>query len=341
MSAMSFGLLGPLLVKDGDRAVEVPAARQRAVLAAMLLRGGQVVSLDSMMEILWDGPPPRGARATIQAYVMRLRRVLGPAVGARIVTRAPGYLIEVAEDEVDQLQFAALCHAGEAAARNGDWRRASTLTQSALDLWRGPPLADVPSELLRNVEAPCFEELRLRALELRIEADLNLSRHDEVIAELQALTAEHPYRERFRCQLMLALWRAARQADALAVYQQLRQTLIDDLGIEPGREVRDLHARILACDGVAARPWTAELVAPGYAVQGVAGDQMEPNGKHGSLDVAAELSTLRARLALLTGIVQRHEEELCRLTGRTPAATSPGKGDGQTPALALALVRSR
>jgi DNA-binding SARP family transcriptional activator len=276
MAAMSFGVLGPLLVRDGGKTVRVPAARQRAVLAAMLVRRGQVVSLDKLTETLWDGPPPRDARATVQTYIMRLRRVLGPTLASKIVTRPPGYMIQVAENEFDQPQFAVLCRAGEAAAREGEWERASRLMRSALDLWRGPALADVSSYLLQSVEAPWFEELRLRALELRIEADLNLCRHDEAIAELQRLTAEHPYRERFRIQLMLALWRAARRADALSVYQQMRQTFVDDLGIEPGQEAQDLHQRILACDAVTTWPSLAEAEARAYLAAEAAASAQVP-----------------------------------------------------------------
>ncbi len=245
---MWFGILGPLLVCDGETVVPVTGARQRLLLATLIVQAGKPVMADTLAEIVWDGTPPSGAVTTLRSHVMRLRRVLGPVAGGRLVTRPQGYLLEAAEDEVDLLLFAALCRAGGAAVRNAAWQEASGLLEQALGLWRGAPLADVPLEVLHRAEAPRLERLRLQALEWRAEAGLRLGRHSELVAELQALTAEHPLRERFLAQLMLALYRCGRRAEALAAYQGARQVLIDELGSEPGAELRGLHQQILTAD---------------------------------------------------------------------------------------------
>jgi DNA-binding SARP family transcriptional activator len=245
---MWFGILGPVLVRHGDVVVDVPAARHRTLLVALLLHAGTTVSADTLAEMVWDGAPPPGAVVTLRSHVSRLRQVLGPDVGDRVVTRYRGYLIEAAEEEVDLLRFRRLCREGAAAARNREWARAWELLEEALGLWRGAPLADVPGELLRRDELPGLEELRLQALEWRIDAGLGLGRHDELAAELQPLTGAHPLRERFYTQLMLAQYRCGRQAEALATYQSARQVLAEALGTDPGTELRDLHQRILTAD---------------------------------------------------------------------------------------------
>ncbi len=244
---MWFGLLGPLRVRYEDAELSVPAPRQRVLLAALLVQAGRVVSRDELAESVWDGAPPAGERVTLRSYITRLRHVLGPA-GSRIVTRSPGYLIEADEGELDLLRFGALCGAGAVAARSGSWQEASGTLASALELWRGAPLADVPSELLQRDQMPRLEQLRLQALEDRIHADMKLGRHLEVIAELEQFASAHPLRERPHGLLMLALYRAGRQADALSVYQRARRHLIDELAVEPGAELRDLHQQILAGD---------------------------------------------------------------------------------------------
>ena len=262
---MRFGILGPLLVRDRETVVPVTGARQRLLLATLIVQAGKPVAADTLAEMVWDGAPPAGAVTTLRSHVMRLRRVLGPVAGARLVTRPPGYLLEAAEDEVDLLLFAALCRAGGAAVRSAAWQEASGLLEQALGLWRGAPLADVPSEVLHRGEAPRLERLRLQALEWRAEAGLRLGRHSELVGELQALTAEHPLRERFLAQLLLALYRSGRRAEALAAYQGARQVLIDELGSEPGAELRGLHQQILTADPALELP-AQPAVAAGSAV---------------------------------------------------------------------------
>ena len=245
---MWFGVLGPLLVRNGDAIVEVPAARHRALLAALLLHAGTTVPADTLAEIVWDGAPPPRAEVTLRSHVSRLRQVLGPDVRERVVTRYRGYLIEAGEEEVDLLRFRRLCREGGVATRNGEWAQAWESLDEALGLWRGAPLADVPGELLHRDELPGLEELRLQALEWRADAGLGLGRHGELAAELLPFTAAHPLRERFYAQLMLAQYRCGRQAEALATYQGAREMLAEALGADPGTELRDIHQRILTAD---------------------------------------------------------------------------------------------
>jgi DNA-binding SARP family transcriptional activator len=181
-----------------------------------------VVSFDALAEIAWDGVPPGGARATVRSYVSRLRQRLGCPVGDRIVTRDPGYLIDVGEDECDLLRFTSLCRAGGAAVQAESWAVAARALHDALALWRAEPLLDIQSQLLHRDEVPRLEQLRLQALEWRIEADLYLGRSGELVPELQALTVAQPLRERLHGYLMLALYRGGRQAEALAAYRRAR-----------------------------------------------------------------------------------------------------------------------
>jgi DNA-binding SARP family transcriptional activator/tetratricopeptide (TPR) repeat protein len=258
-----FGVLGPLLVRDTGSAISVPAVRQRVLLAALLVRAGTTVSADVLAELIWDGAPPGGASATLRSHVMRLRRVLGPDAGARVVTRFPGYLVEAGQEEVDLLRFTCLCREGGAAVRADDWEQAAATLGEALGLWRGDPLADIPSELLCRAERPRLEQLRLQAVEWQTDARLHLGRHAELVPELQALAAQHRLRERFHAQLMLALVRCGRQAEALEDYQRARRVLVEELGTEPGTELRELHQRILADDPALAAPRPAPLTAGG------------------------------------------------------------------------------
>ncbi len=270
------GVLGPLLVRADGADVVVPAPKQRVILAALALRAGQVASYDELAEIIWDGTPPAGARVAIRNYVKRLRQILGPVGARRIVTRDPGYALEAEPDEVDALWFTALCaRGGEAVGRGAAATGAEAawdVLSEALALWRGSPLVDVPSNVLITAEVPRLDALRMQAQEWRMDAGLAQGRHSELVGELTQLALDHPWRERFHAQLMLALYRCGRQAEALSAYQRTRRMLVDELGVEPGRELRDLQAGILAGDPA--------LAAPGPTLAGfrVAGDQPEPPG---------------------------------------------------------------
>jgi len=245
---MWLSILGPLLVRQGETVITVPAAKQRIILAALLVCSGQVISFDELADLVWAGNPPSGARAALRNHVARLRKVLGPSVGARISSRDPGYVLRAEDDELDFLNFEALCARASSAARDEEWPRVWETTEAALRLWRGTALADVPSDTLRQQVTPGLERLRLQALEWHADAGLALGRHAELAPALHALVSQHPLRERFHAQLMLACWRCGQQAEALAAYQQARQILVGELGVEPGEELRDLHQRILNAD---------------------------------------------------------------------------------------------
>jgi DNA-binding SARP family transcriptional activator/tetratricopeptide (TPR) repeat protein len=245
---VEFGLLGPLVVRAGDVPVVVSASKQRVLLAALLLRANEVVAAAELAEAVWEGCPPETARVTLQNYVKRLRHVLGPAGYERIVTRPAGYVIEVGPGELDVARFSELRAGGLAAARAGAWEAAVGQLGAALELWRGQPLADVPSQVLAVAEVPRLAGMRLETAEARIDAELHLGRHHEVVGELQALTAAEPARERLHELLMLALYRSGQQAGALAAYRLARRQLIDKLGIEPGPGLRELNQKILRSD---------------------------------------------------------------------------------------------
>jgi DNA-binding SARP family transcriptional activator/Tfp pilus assembly protein PilF len=251
---MWLAVLGPLSVQPEDSEITVPAAKQRALLAGLLVRANQVTSFDELAAIVWDAAPPATARVSLRNYVKCLRGLLGPAVGARIITRDPGYLISLDDDELDILRFRALCRQGGAAVRAADWKRTAAVLTEALALWRGTPLADIPSETLLRDAVPQLERLRLQAVEWRVDADLNLGRHADLVLELQSLVSEHPLHERFHAQLLLALYRSGRAAEALVAYEHARRLLADQLGADPGPCLRHLHEQILRADKELAAP---------------------------------------------------------------------------------------
>jgi DNA-binding SARP family transcriptional activator/class 3 adenylate cyclase len=235
-----FRLLGPLEARIGDRPLPLGGAKQRALLALLLLNANRVVSRERLIDELWGDNPPETAVTSVQVYVSRLRKLLPPEA---LVTRPPGYLLEVEPESLDLMRFERLL----SDARQADSERASRLLREALQLWRGEALAEFSSEPFARVEGARLQDLRLAALEERIEADLALGRHTELIGELEQLIVEHPHRERLRAQLMLALYRSGRQAEALEEFRQARATL-DELGIEPGEQLRRLEKQILTHD---------------------------------------------------------------------------------------------
>ncbi|MEV6609742.1 BTAD domain-containing putative transcriptional regulator [Kutzneria sp. NPDC051319] len=253
---MRFRLLGPVeLVRDGGEPVAVRAGKHRIVLATLLLHTGRTVGAQELIDNLWDEDPPDGARTTLRAYVMRLRQAIG--VPDLITTVTDGYRVDVPADDVDAGRFDRLL----AEARNAEPVRVIELLTAALELWRGPALADVPSPRLREHEAVALDERRLLAAELRLDAQLTLGRHHELITELRALTTANPLRERFWAQLMLALYRSDRQAEALTIYHHVRRLLADELGVEPSTELRDLHQAILTSDPKLAPPTSAPSIS--------------------------------------------------------------------------------
>jgi DNA-binding SARP family transcriptional activator len=242
---MEFGILGPLEVRDGGTTLSLGAPRQRAVLALLLLHANQVVPADRLIDQLWVDEAPDTAKVILQGYISGLRKILGAGT---IATRAPGYVIEVEPHRLDLLRFEALLVEAGARAVAEDPAAAAAGYRDALRLWRGPALVDFAYESFAQAPISRLEELRLTALEKRIDADLALGRHADLVAELEALAAEHPLREPFRAQLMLALYRSARQAEALDVYRAGRRLLVDELGIEPSEKLQALEQAILRQD---------------------------------------------------------------------------------------------
>jgi len=246
---VEFGVLGPLEVTAGGQSLALAGARTRAVLALLLVRANQVVSSDRLLEELWPGQPADRATDSLQVRLSELRKALRSAGEAgRLATRSPGYLLRVEPGELDSLRFEQLAAEGDTALAAGDAATATQRFDQALGLWRGPALAGFDAVPSARAEAGRLEEQRLAALESRAEALLAGGRHRDLIAELESLTAAHPLRERFWSLRMLALYRAGRQADALHAYRELRDILVADLAIEPGPELRELHARILRQD---------------------------------------------------------------------------------------------
>jgi YVTN family beta-propeller protein len=240
---MEFRILGALEVReDGDRPIPLGAGKQRAALAILLLHANEVVDTERLIDELWGESPPKAARKALQVYVTHLRKALG---SERIRTHAPGYVLELAPDELDLHRFERLVQKGRELRANGDPAGSTAALREALALWKGQPLADFTFEPFAQTEIPRLEELRLEALEERIDAELALGHGSELVAELEALVAKHPYRERLRGQLMLALYRAGRQADALAAYQETRKLLVNELGVEPSPALQRLEGAIL------------------------------------------------------------------------------------------------
>ena len=239
---MEFRILGSLEGTDKDRSLSLGAHKQRAVLAVLLLHQGEVVSTDRLVDELWGEQAPPTAVKSLQVYVSQLRKVLGEGV---LETRGRGYLLRLAPDQLDAERFEGLLELGRELFAAGDARGAADVLREALGLWRGSPLADFAYEPFAQPEIARLEELRLAALEARIEADLALGRHRELVAELEALARQNPLRERLRAQLMLALYRCGRQADALEGYKHARTELVSELGLEPSRELQELERAIL------------------------------------------------------------------------------------------------
>ena len=235
---MEFRLLGPLEVAEHDRPLALGGGKQRSLLAVLLLHANEVVSTERLIDELWGETPPATVAKSIQVYVSRLRRQLGDG---RLVTRTPGYVLHVDPSELDLARFERLV----ADPGNGDPTTAAQNLRKALALWRGPPLTDLAYEPFAQAEIARLGELRVAALEQRIEAELALGRHAQLVGELEGLVREHPLRERLRGQLMLALYRCGRQAEALETYRAAHRALVEELGIDPGRELRELHRAIL------------------------------------------------------------------------------------------------
>ena len=331
---MQFRILGPLEVAEGDYLVSLAGA-QRSLLALLLLNANQVVSADRLIDELWGEEVPESGRTALQVRVSQLRKALGDD-GGRIATRAPGYLLRVDRDELDLYRFERLV----SEAGGAEPAEAAAKLREALGLWRGPPLADLSYASFAQPAIRRLEELRMAALEKRIEADLELGRQADLVGELETLVEQHPLREHLRAQLMLALYRSGRQADALAAYQDARRVLVEQLAVEPSAPLRQLEQAILRQEAsidlaatVAAR---APLVAavPESARPGLLEDRDAPHNLPAQVSSFVgrehELSELRqllsrARVVTLTGAGGVGKT---RLVLQLAASMVDGSGDG-------------
>ncbi len=235
---IKFCVLGPLEILDGGKPIALGGRKERTMLAMLLLEAGRVVSSERLIDAIWGDEPPRTATTSLQNSISQLRKRLGADI---LVTRPPGYELRIEPEQLDL----ALCRRWLEEARGAEPARRGELLRAALELWRGPALAELANEPFASGEVARLEELRLTVVEQRLDADIAAGRHAEVIGELEAMVAEQPLRERFRGQLMLALYRAGRQAEALRSYQQGRQLLVDELGLEPSPALQQLHGAIL------------------------------------------------------------------------------------------------
>jgi DNA-binding SARP family transcriptional activator len=240
-----FRILGPLEVCDDGQSLPVGSGRQRALLAVLLLNARQVVSTDRLIDALWGESPPASAPNSVHIYVSQLRKVLGEG---SLVTRGHGYALMLEPEQFDLDRFERMLDEGRKLLTAGDAERAGETLRGALALWRGAPLVDLAAAPFAQREIARLEDLRLAALEARIEADLTVGRHAELIGELNALTAANPLHERFGAQLMLALYRSGRQTEALGAYQKARRALAEQVGLAPGPELQRLEKSILAHD---------------------------------------------------------------------------------------------
>jgi len=279
-----FRILGPLEVRSEDGPITLGGPRQRALLATLLLRAGRVVPIDQLVDDLYGAEPPRAATASIQNSIVALRKALGPDV---LVTRAPGYVLAVSPEQIDARRFEQVL--ADARAKSGEERRA--LLSGALDLWRGPALAEFAFDEWAQTEARRLDELRVVAVEERIATDVELGRAAEVAPELASLVDQHPLRERPCELLMLALYRAGRHAEALAAYDAHRGAL-DELGLEPGEAVRKLQASILRHDaGLTTARNGGDRDADAEIVKAIADGRVVPVlGLDGGADLASHLA---------------------------------------------------
>jgi YVTN family beta-propeller protein len=344
---VEFGILGPLEVRVSGRPVPLGGPRQRAVLALLLLEANRVVSMDRLAEDVWGGDPPEGWASTLQTYVFHLRQALEPdrsrgAASGVLVTRGRGYLLRVDREHLDGALFQDGFTAGRAALEAGRYAEAAETLRQALDLWRGPVLADLADYAFTRPEAARLEELRVAALEARIDADLALGRHDALTAELERLVAGHPLRERLHAQLMLAMYRCGRQAEALAAYRRVRDLLAGELGIDPGEPLERLHAAVLAHDR--ALDWTtAPALADGQPAEAgasiaVLAASPAPGSPRRAAAGQGELAGARrrARRLLAVGSALAVAAAVCIVAVARPWAGEPGG----LPANSVSLIDS-
>ena len=333
---MDFRILGPLEVLEEGRAVALGGGKPRALLAVLLLHPNEVLTTDRLVEELWGERAPPTAAKAVHVHVSRLRKSLsaGAADGAAgeglLVTRERGYELRLDPERLDSNCFERLIAEGRRELDAGNPERALAMLEEALSLWRGEPLADLAYEPFAQAEIARLEELRVAALELLVEAKLVLGRHAEVVGELETLIGDHPYRERLRGQLMVALYRCERQADALEAYQHARRALVEELGIEPGEQLRALERAILAQDAALAAPAALPGVGaggrdPGDLPTGVVTfvlTDIEGSSRLWEADADAMAAALELHDELIERSVNAHGGRLLKAKGEGDATLS-------------------
>lgn len=330
---MEFRLLGRVEAEHDGRRIALGRRRERCLLGILLLEAEAVVLADRLIDLLWDGDPPANARPGLHTHVARLRTCLNPDntghTNLRLTTRDGGYVVEVDRQLVDAHRFATLVD--RAMVLSEPARRADLLRQ-AVALWRGPLLADVASGRLRDRVGGPLTQLRMTATEAMVDAELACGRHGELIGELTAMTAEHPHRERFYGQLMLALYRAGRHPEALDMYQRLRTRLVDDLGVDPGPQLRQLYTAILRHDPDLAAP--RDTGATGHDI-----------GATHVATAAPGIPTPTPAPAVPVGppVPAQLPADVAGFTGRTTSmarldALLSAAGEGQTAAVAISVI---
>ena len=324
-STLAYGVLGPVEARRGSAPVQLGGAKPRAILAMLLLRPGHVVTLDELVEGLWGPKSPPSAQKMVQTYVSRLRALLDDSAPAALVTQGQGYTLRVAAEQSDLERFQGLTAEARARVRH-DPAAAAELLRQALALFRGAPLSNVADEPFALPAIARLNELRLLALEDRIDAELASGRHRECVSDLRDLIAQHPLRERFRGQLMLALYRSDRQAEALDVYRETRDVLRDELGISPSPELERLQVAILRHAGDLSLP---DSPAPSPSASPTASDQRPavptaPTRRR----PRAFIPILAAALALavvVTALVLRQTDQ-APVVANSVAELDPGSG---------------
>lgn len=239
---MHFSILGPILMCNGDQEYIPSGAKQKTVLAALLMANEKIVSDEKLTEWLWGRRPPMTHSAQLYTHVSRLRKHLEG--GAEIIRRSSGYLLRLGNARLDHADFRRTVAVADRNLRVGNYQDAASQFRAALELWCGPALADV-TETLRDIHLPQLEEERISALESRIDADMALADHRALVSELAGLVALYPLRERLRAQFMIALYLSDRQGDALAVFQEGRRILAEELGVDPGPTLSQVHQAVL------------------------------------------------------------------------------------------------
>ena len=318
-----YGLLGDLTIEHQGIARLVPGALPRTLLAMLLLNANRMVSVPTIVDVLWGEQAPASAKASLYNIVLRLRRLLGPEGAARLRSATTGYLLEVGDGELDLQVFKSLCCQGRQARAAGQWFTTRETLAQALELWRGDPLSDVERPALEPAERQHLHELRLQALQGRIEADLQLGLHVSVIPELRGLTRRHPLTEAFHAQLVLALYRAGRPGDALNAYQEARTVLLEELGADPGPELQQLHQHVLTHDS-ALDPPAGHL--PSATAVPLPDQRSEHRAEHRQVPApqAAPTGGARHQLPIGTRSFTGRSQELDHLVGLALAAADEG-----------------